>query len=174
MKLTRTTQESRITVLHADAARANTGLPFFDHMLATFLKYAGLKVAIEGKGDLKHHTMEDVALTLGAFVRKATPATCVRYGERVIPMDDALVQSVLDLGGRPFFVGKLPGRLYTHWFRSFATAAECTLHLRVLRGGDRHHITEAAFKATGMALGEALADSGTVFSTKGRIQWEES
>jgi imidazoleglycerol-phosphate dehydratase len=174
MKLTRATQETRVTVLDSDTPRATTGKPFFDHMLVTFIKYSGLKIAIEAKGDLTHHLMEDVALTLGAFVRKVTPATCARYGERTVPMDDALVQAVIDTGGRGWFTGKLPGKLYTHWFRSFATAAECTLHVRTLRGHDRHHLTEAAFKATALALRDALKDSGIVFSTKGRISWEES
>jgi imidazoleglycerol-phosphate dehydratase len=67
----------------------------------------------------------------------------------------------------------LPSRLYTHWFRSFATNAEATLHLRVLRSGDRHHVLEAAFKATGLALRQALRDDGDVFSTKGSVRWSE-
>ena len=96
-----------------------------------------------------------------------------RYGERTIPMDDALVQAVIDVGGRPYFAGKLPSRLYTHWFRSFATASQSTLHLRVLRGDDRHHVTEAAFKAAGLALRQALREGGEVFSTKGSVEWEE-
>lgn len=172
-RLTRTTRETRVTVQSADDARVDTGLPFFDHMLATFLRYADLRVAVEARGDLKHHLMEDVALTLGAFVKQATPATCARYGERTLPMDDALVQAVIDVGGRAYFEGRLPGRLYTHWLRSFASAAECTLHLRVLRGKDRHHVTEAAFKALGLALRDARADAGAVFSTKGRVEWKE-
>lgn len=172
--LIRTTRETRIQISRAAAIRSDTGVPFFDHMLATFSRYAGMPLAIEARGDLRHHLMEDVALTLGAFVRKQTPPTAARYGERTIPMDDALVQAVIDVGGRGYFAGKLPGRLYTHFFRSFATAAECTLHLRVLRGGDPHHVIEAAFKATGLALQQALADSGAVFSTKGAVQWEEA
>ena len=143
-------------------------------MLVTFARYSGLPLEIEARGDLKHHLMEDVALTLGAFLRKRTPATAARYGERTVPMDDALVQAVIDVGGRAFFAGRLPGKLYTHWFRSFATAGELTLHLRVLRGEDRHHVTEAAFKATGLALREALRDDGAVFSTKGTVRWEET
>ncbi len=172
--LERKTKETTVTVALGEAVSIDTGLPFFDHMLATFARYAGLGLVVHARGDLRHHLMEDVALTMGAFVRRLTPATAARYGERTIPMDDALVQAVVDVGGRAYFEGKLKSRLYTHWFRSFATASESTVHLRVLRGGDRHHVTEAAFKALGLALRQALRDDGAVFSTKGSIEWKES
>lgn len=171
--LVRRTQETQVTVSLGAAARARTGKPFFDHMLLVFARYAGLPLDIEASGDLTHHLLEDVALTVGELVRRVTPATAARYGERTIPMDDALVQAVIDVGGRPYFAGRLPSRLYTHWFRSFATASQSTLHLRVLRGDDRHHVLEAAFKATGLALREALREGGEVFSTKGSVAWEE-
>lgn len=171
--LVRRTKETQVKVSLGAAARAQTGKPFFDHMLLAFAHYAGLPLEIDATGDLSHHLMEDVALTLGEFVRRLTPSTAARYGERTIPMDDALVQAVIDVGGRPYFAGKLPSRLYTHWFRSFATASQSTLHLRVLRGDDRHHVTEAAFKAAGLALRQALREGGEVFSTKGSVEWEE-
>jgi len=100
------------------------------------------------------------------------PERAARYGERTVPMDDALVQVALDLGGRAYWRGPLPSALYDHWFRSFATQAGATLHVRVLRGRDRHHVLEAAFKALGLALAQALAESGPVFSTKGAVRWE--
>jgi imidazoleglycerol-phosphate dehydratase len=84
-------------------------------------------------------------------------------------MDDALVHCALDLGGRPYYEGPLPSTLYDHWMRSFSDHARATLHLRVLRGRDRHHIVEAAFKALGLAVRDALVDSGAVFSTKGSV-----
>lgn len=171
--LVRETRETRVRISFGDAPRVDTGLPFFDHMLTAFSTYADLPLHIDARGDLRHHLMEDVALTVGAFVRKKTPMACARYGERTIPMDDAVVQAVLDMSGRPYFRGKLPSRLYTHWFRSFATSAEATLHLRVLAGGDRHHLTEASFKALGLALREALREGGAVFSTKGTVRWTE-
>lgn len=171
--LTRETNETSVRVALDGAPRIDTALPFFDHMLTALAKYAGLGLVIEARGDLRHHLMEDVALTLGSFIRRIAPATAARYGERTIPMDDALVQAVVDLGGRGYFRGALPSRLYTHWFRSFATNAEATLHLRVLRSGDRHHVLEAAFKATGLALRQALRDDGDVFSTKGSVRWSE-
>jgi imidazoleglycerol-phosphate dehydratase len=172
--ITRETRETRVKISLGEAPRIDTGLPFFDHMLTAFSTYAALPLLIEARGDLHHHLMEDVALTVGAFVRKKTPATCARYGEQTIPMDDVLVQAVIDLSGRPYFRGKLPNRLYTHWFRSFATAAEATLHLRVLAGVDRHHMIEASFKALGLALRAALREGeGRVFSTKGSVRWTE-
>jgi imidazoleglycerol-phosphate dehydratase len=85
-------------------------------------------------------------------------------------MDDALVHCALDLGGRPFYEGPLPSRLYDHWMRSFADNARATVHVRVLRGRDRHHVVEAAFKALGLALQDALVESEATFSTKGSVQ----
>jgi imidazoleglycerol-phosphate dehydratase len=87
-------------------------------------------------------------------------------------MDDALVQVVLDMGGRPYYRGPLPSGIYDHFLRSFADNAKATLHVRVLRGTDKHHIIEAAFKALGLALREALVETGTVFSTKGSVTLE--
>ena len=84
-------------------------------------------------------------------------------------MDDALVHVSLDVGGRPYYRGPLPSSLYDHWMRSFADNARTTLHLRVLRGRDRHYIVEAGFKALGLALRDALTESGAVFSTKGAV-----
>ncbi len=154
------------------AAKVHTGKPFFDHMLVTLARYAGLDVHIEATGDLTHHLMEDVAITLGQALARETPATCARFGERTLPMDDALVHAAVDLCGRFYYEGKQPNALYEHFFRSFAEHAGMTLHLRRLRGRDRHHLLEAAFKATGLALRQALVDDGVVFSTKGSISLE--
>ena len=82
------------------------------------------------------------------------------------------MQAVIDVGGRPFYRGPIPSSLYEHWMRSFCDAARFTLHIRVLRGEDRHHIVEAAFKALGLAIRDAARDSGAVFSTKGAIALE--
>ncbi|WP_394830872.1 imidazoleglycerol-phosphate dehydratase [Pendulispora rubella] len=148
----------------------STTLPFYDHMLSTLARYAGLELTLRAKGDLRHHIMEDVALALGHAVRSVAPKSATRYGEKTIPMDDALVQAVIDVGGRAFFVGKLPSRLYTHVLRSFSDALQATLHVRVLRGKDKHHIIEAGFKATGLALRQALSETeGGIFSTKGQV-----
>lgn len=168
----RETRETQIRVaLGGDPARgvADTSEPFLDHMLVTLARYAGFGLAVHARGDLKHHLIEDVGIAVGEAVRAFAPATAARYGERTIPMDDALVHACLDLGGRAWYEGPLPARLYDHWMQSFAVNARATLHLRVLRGRDRHHIVEAGFKALGMALREALAESGAVFSTKGPV-----
>lgn len=151
------------------SASVSTGQPFLDHMLVTFARYSGLDARIEATGDLLHHLIEDVAICVGAALADLLPATAARYGDRTVPMDEALVHCALDLGGRPFYAGTLPSNLYDHWMRSFSDNARATLHLRVLRGTDRHHIIEAAFKALGLAVRDALVDSGAVFSTKGGV-----
>jgi imidazoleglycerol-phosphate dehydratase len=156
------------------ASRIETSVPFLDHMIATFARYAGIGLQLTARGDLTHHVIEDVAITLGAAVAAYAPPTSARYGDRTIPMDDALVQCVLDLGGRPYYRGPLPSSLYDHWMRSFSDNAHATIHLRVLRGTDRHHVVEAAFKALGLALRDALRENGAVFSTKGSVRLEAS
>jgi imidazoleglycerol-phosphate dehydratase len=168
----RKTSETSIRVTMAigtGAADIRTGVPFLDHMMTALARYAGLDLTIEASGDLRHHLIEDVALTVGEALRRVLPATCARYGQRTVPMDEALVEAVLDAGGRPYYRGPMPSSLYEHWMRSFCDAAKVTLHLRVLRGRDRHHIVEAAFKALGFALRQALIDTGAVFSTKGAV-----
>lgn len=156
------------------SVRVATGLPFFDHMLSTLLKYAGVEAELTARGDLSHHIMEDTAILLGEALKRRLPDGAARFGERTIPMDDALVSAVIDVGGRAFFEGELPNRLYTHVLRSFSHALGATLHLRVLRGKDRHHVIEAAFKATGLALRQALSDAGGgVFSLKGAVALHE-
>jgi imidazoleglycerol-phosphate dehydratase len=142
-------------------------------MLVTLARYAGFDLRVHARGDLKHHLIEDVAICVGAAVADLVPQSAARYGDRTVPMDDALVHCTLDVGGRPYYHGPLPSTLYDHWMRSFADNARATLHLRVLRGTDRHHVVEAAFKALGFALRDALVDSGgngAVFSTKGAVK----
>jgi imidazoleglycerol-phosphate dehydratase len=173
--ITRETMETRIRIEirpGAGASEVDTGEPFLDHMLATLARYAGFDLAVTACCDLRHHLIEDVALALGAAVREFAPEGRGRFGDRTVPMDDALVHAALDLGGRPYYAGRLPSGLYDHWMRSFSDEARATLHLRVLRGRDRHHIVEAAFKALGFALREALAERGAIFSTKGAVRQE--
>ncbi len=156
------------------AVTVSTTVPFYDHMLTTLARYAGLELTLLATGDLRHHVMEDVALALGRAVRSITPESAARYGERTLPMDDALVHVAIDVGGRFYFDGDLPGRMYTHALRSFADALGATLHVRVLRGTNRHHVIEAAYKATGLALRQAMSDAGGgVFSTKGAVELTE-
>jgi len=166
---TRETQ-IRLTLNRADDTIAvDTSLPFLDHMLLTWARYAGLGLLVEARGDLRHHLIEDVAIALGAAFKDIVPATAARYGHRVIPMDEALVEAAIDVGGRSYYEGPVPSSLYDHFMRSFAEHSGSTLHLHVLRGTDRHHIVEGAFKALGLAIRDALMDGGGVFSTKGSV-----
>lgn len=173
--VTRESKETKIRlsiVSGTGVATVSTGEAFLDHMLVAFSRYAGVDLEVQATGDLRHHLIEDVAIVLGRAVAAFAPTGCARYGERTVPMDDALVQVVLDIGGRPYYRGPLPSPIYDHFFRSFADNARTTLHVRVLRGRDRHHVVEAAFKALGMALRDALAETGAVFSTKGSVRLE--
>ena len=154
----------------AAAPIISTGEGFLDHMLVTWARYSGLALGVEAAGDLRHHLIEDVAITLGLAVKDHIPQACRRYGHAVIPMDDALVEAAIDVGGRAYYEGALPSNLYEHFLRSFAENAAATLHVRVLRGRDRHHVVEAAIKATALALREALVTTDTVFSTKGVVR----
>lgn len=168
----RETKETRIRVtatVGKGSGSSKTGIPFLDHMMVTLARYSGLDLDISATGDLTHHTLEDVAICVGAALERIVPATAARYAHRVVPMDDALVECALDLGGRPYYRGPLPSSLYDHWMRSFADNAKATVHIRVLRGRDRHHMVEAGFKALGLCLRHALADDGVVFSTKGSV-----
>jgi imidazoleglycerol-phosphate dehydratase len=170
--VTRTTSETTIRcelTRGTGLATVATGQPFLDHMLVVLARYSGLDLSLQATGDLQHHLVEDVAICMGSAVAALLPGTAARYGDRSVPMDEALVQCALDLGGRVFYRGPLPSSLYDHWMRSFSENAKATLHLRVIRGTDRHHVIEAAFKALGFALREAFADSGAVFSTKGAV-----
>lgn len=148
-----------------------TGVRFLDHMMVTFARYAGLDMTLRAEGDLRHHAIEDVAIAMGAAVADLISPSAARYGDCTIPMDEALVQACIDMGGRPYYRGPLPSNLYDHWMRSFADNSKATVHIRVLRGTDRHHIVEGAFKALGMAIRAAMVDTGTgaVFSTKGSV-----
>ncbi len=175
IRVTRETRETRIQLTLdpvPGAGAISTGDAFLDHMLVTLARCAGWTLTLEARGDLRHHLIEDVAIALGAAVLQATPTDATRYAERTVAMDDALVQAVLDAGGRAYYRGPLPGGLWDHWMRSFADAARLTLHVRVLRGRDRHHAIEAGFKALGMALRAALAPAGDVASTKGAVRLE--
>lgn len=170
----RETRETRIRLsVEAGTGTADVATTdrFLDHMLETLARYAGLALTVEAEGDLRHHLVEDVAITLGQALRDITPEQCTRYGDATLPMDDALVHVALDAGGRAYYRGRLPG-LWEHFMRSLADNAAYTLHVRVLRGSDRHHIVEAAIKALGLALRQALAPGDAVFSTKGAVRLE--
>ncbi|MBI2914396.1 MAG: imidazoleglycerol-phosphate dehydratase HisB [Firmicutes bacterium] len=148
-----------------------TGIGFFDHMLASFAKHGLFDLEISASGDLGvdgHHTVEDVGICLGQALNQALGdrGGLGRFGEAVVPMDEALVMVCLDLSGRPYVaydvdvpdqpLGEfLPG-LAGEFFRALAFNARLTLHIRKLAGSDGHHILEAAFKALGRALARGV------------------
>ena len=174
-KLKRETKETQIVAdvrVGSGAARVDVDDRFLAHMVETLARYAGLDIDLEARGDLRHHLVEDVAITLGLALADEVPERATRYGWAQVPMDEALAEAAIDVGGRPYYVGRLPSKLYAHFLHSFATNLGATLHVRVLRGRDRHHRVEAAIKATGLALRQALAEGDAVFSTKGTVELE--
>ena len=174
-KLKRETRETRIVAdvrIGSGEARVDIDDRFLAHMVETLARYASLDIDLEGTGDLRHHLVEDVAIVLGQALADEVPARAARYGWAQVPMDEALAEAAIDVGGRPYYVGKLPSKLYAHFLHSFATNLGATLHVRVLRGTDKHHRVEAAIKATGLALRQALAEGDAVFSTKGSVKLE--
>ena len=179
--INRKTKETRIDVNLGLDGRGHydieTGIRFLDHMLAQLARHGLFDIQVKATGDLhidSHHTAEDVGIVIGRAFNDALGDRqgIRRMGDATVPMDEALVEAALDIGGRPYYVGQLPSKLYAHFLHSFATNLEATLHVRVLRGQDRHHIVEAAIKATGLALREAIKEGDAVFSTKGSVQLE--
>jgi len=168
--------------------RVHTGLGFFDHMLAHIAVHGLFDLVVVARGDLDvdpHHTVEDVALTLGKALDQALGdrAGITRMGSSYVPMDDALAFVAVDLSGRPYAVhdicwdaptvGGLPVTLIPHFLESLAITARANIHARVLYGKDDHHRAEAMFKALGRALDVATSldprRAGAVPSTKGTL-----
>lgn len=188
----RDTAETAVTVeidLNGTGSFDNeTGVGFFDHMLDQLSRHALIDMKIRAKGDLHiddHHTVEDVGIALGKAFTKAVgdKRGIRRYGSCLLPMDDALVRSALDLSGRPYLVWKinLPAstigsfdtELVREFFTAFAMQAGITLHVEMLDGLNSHHIVEATFKSVAKALRMALETdhrkADTIPSTKGTL-----
>lgn len=182
-RLERRTRETCIRLsLGGDALSIRTGEPFLDHFLEQLAFHGDFGLEIQAEEFLPlgdgHHLTEDVAILLGRAFTQALGerSGLARYGQRRLPMDEALADCALDLGGRPHAVLDLPfpvsnlGGLGTenlgHFFRSLAMEARWTIHLSV-RGENTHHMAEACFKALGLALREALAPVEGLRSTKG-------
>ena len=169
----RSTRETKVSVdLDIDGSGkfdVTCDIQFLKHMTETLARYAGFDLRMDASGDNDHHIIEDAAITLGKALRQAMgDAPIQRMGTAIVPMDDALVMSSLDLVDRPYADVDLPDPIYTHYMRSLAMSAGMTIHIVVIRGFDEHHIVEAAFKATGKALAAALSPRGTELSTKDR------
>ena len=188
--VTRRTRETAITVtLTLDGTGetgVQTGIGFLDHLLDALSRHARFDLTLACQGDLQvddHHTAEDCALALGQALDRALGERrgVTRFGTAYAPLDDALARAVIDLSGRPYAdvalglsraaIGGLACENVAHVLRSFATAARLTLHVDVLKGENDHHKAEAAFKATALALKQAVACSGfdDVPSTKGTL-----
>ncbi|HXF36605.1 MAG TPA: imidazoleglycerol-phosphate dehydratase HisB [Actinomycetota bacterium] len=167
-------------------ASAETGLPFFDHMLEQLGTHAGFDLSVRARGDLEvdaHHTVEDVGIALGRALLEALgdKRGIRRFGSVVVPLDEAAVEASLDLSGRPFVVhevdvpaeviGTFDTGLVEDFVRALATEARMTLHVRLRSGRSPHHVVEAEFKAIARALGDAVAPSGRAGtpSTKGTL-----
>ncbi|MEE9251801.1 MAG: imidazoleglycerol-phosphate dehydratase HisB [Thermodesulfobacteriota bacterium] len=190
-KVTRKTSEVEVNVdITLDGAGSydiETGIPFFNHMLAQFAKHGLFDLRIRALGDLQvdhHHTVEDVGIALGEAVSKALgeKSGITRFGDCLLPFDETLVNTAVDLSGRPYFVfnakelsgkvGDFDAELCEEFFKSFSNTLQCNLHIELKYGGNLHHIIEAMFKSVARSLDGAMAldpRSDDVPSTKGRL-----
>ena len=190
-KIRRKTKETAIEVdLNLDGRgtyHIATGVPFLDHMLELFARHGFFDLAVKGSGDFEiddHHTVEDVGLTLGGAFREALgdKAGIRRFGSALVPLDEALVQVVVDLSGRPFLaydvtigqerIGGFDVELVHDFLLAFSNQVGMNLHVRMVSGRNAHHIVEATFKAMARALSDAVAPDPRVrgvLSTKGAL-----
>ena len=190
-KVARKTKETSVEVdlrLAPGEARVETGLPFFDHMLDQISRHGGMALTVKAKGDLEvdaHHTVEDVGIGIGEALRQAVQdkTGLARYGHAVVPLDEALVEAVVDLSGRPHltfnaklpsgkkFIGAYDVDLTQDFLQALVNHARICLHVNVRYGRNLHHVVEAIFKATARALRAATArEAGAGLpSTKGTL-----
>jgi imidazoleglycerol-phosphate dehydratase len=188
-EIRRRTKETDVRVkLDLDGAgrsKIDTGLPFLDHMLELFAKHGLFDLEVTCRGDLEiddHHSVEDIAISVGRALTEALgdKQGIARYGEAIVPMDEALCRAVIDLSGRFYLVyevatrrqkiGNFSVELTEHFWRSLAETAKFNLHIDCLRGRNTHHILEGTFKATARALRKAVERDSRVTgvpSTKG-------
>ncbi len=187
----RDTKETKISLtLDLDGtgrSEIHTGIGFLDHMLEGFARHGLFDLTLHADGDLEvdtHHTVEDIGIVLGKAVREAVgdKQGIVRFGTKILPMDDALILCALDLSGRPYLaydlnldrerVGELETEMVREFFYAVSYAGEMNLHLRQMAGFNNHHLIEAAFKAFAKALDEATRIDeriSGVLSTKGSL-----
>ena len=187
----RKTKETDIRLeLHLDGegrCAVKTGIPFLDHMLELFAKHGLFDLTVQARGDLEvdyHHTVEDVGLVLGQAMRDALAdkVGIRRFGEATVPLDEALVQTVVDLSGRPFLaydvrikqakIGSFDVELIHDFLLALVNQAGMNLHVRMLAGRNPHHIVEATFKGLARALDVATQRDPRVrgvLSTKGTL-----
>lgn len=193
--LERSTSESQISLtVNLDGtgeADVQTGVPFFDHMLTAFARHSLTDLTVRATGDVHidvHHTVEDTGILLGTAILEALgeKTGISRYGDALVPLDDALAQAVIDISGRPYLVhsgepagfefhligGHYTGSMVRHFFEALTLNARLTAHVRLIEGRDPHHIAEAEFKAFARAFRQAKALDPLVIgvpSTKGAL-----
>ena len=176
----RATSESTVEVTvdldGTGRGEVSTGVRFYDHMLLSLAKHSLIDLTVHAEGDVDvgaHHTVEDVAIVLGQALKEALgdKSGISRFGDALVPLDEALAQAVVDVAGRPYVVhegepagqeyvivgGTFVGSLTRHVWESLATNAGLALHVRVVSGRDPHHVIEAQFKAVARALRAAVA-----------------
>ncbi len=194
-KLSRQTSESSVELeLNLDgtgSSEIETTVPFYNHLLTAFSKHSLIDLKVKAKGDTDidvHHTVEDVAIVLGQALKQALgdKSGITRYGDALVPLDEALSRAVVDISGRSYLVhtgepagfeyhligGQFTGSLVRHVFEAIAHNANLTLHINVLAGRDAHHIAESQFKAFARALRKAVEKDSRVTgvpSTKGSL-----
>lgn len=188
---TRKTKETDITLtINLDGTGNNqidTGIPFFDHMLDGFARHGLFDLSVKVSGDLEvdsHHTVEDTGIVLGQALQNAlgTKAGIKRYGYFILPMDETLALSAIDLSGRPYLkydadftvpqLGTLDTEMIREFFYAVSYSGAMNLHLKILEPGNNHHMAEALFKAFGKALDMAVSAEPRikdVWSTKGTL-----
>jgi imidazoleglycerol-phosphate dehydratase len=193
--LSRSTSESSIELsIDLDGtgtSSINSGVPFFDHMLTALSKHSLIDLDVSATGDTHidvHHSVEDIGITFGTALKQALgdKSGISRFGDALVPLDEALVQAVVDVSGRPYLVhtgepvgfehhligGHFTGSMVRHVFEAIAFNAGLTVHITVLGGRDPHHIAEAEFKAFARALRIAIEPDARVSgipSTKGAL-----
>ncbi|MEM0096876.1 MAG: imidazoleglycerol-phosphate dehydratase [Conexivisphaerales archaeon] len=180
----RATKETDISLRIYDkgsfVTTVQTTVPIFDHIVKTMFFYSPFEIMLTAKGDLVHHIIEDVGITVGEAMNKVLGdrAGINRFGSSIVPMDDSLVLVAIDLVRRPYYVGNFPNdtidgistKLFEHFFRSMTFSGQFNLHINIFYGTDPHHYIEASSKAIGMSLGMALErEAGVVRSTKGSL-----
>ena len=190
-KCTRKTKETEIDLaIRLDGQgknRIDTGIPFFDHMLDGFARHGLFALEVSVKGDLDvdcHHTIEDTGIVLGTAIAEALgdKTGIRRYGYFILPMDETLALSAVDLSGRPYLnfqaeftvpsLGGMDTEMVREFFYAVSYSASMNLHLKILDGGNNHHMAEAMFKAFGKALDMAVSAEPRikgVWSTKGSL-----
>lgn len=184
-----TTISVDLTLQGSGNVAVETGLPFFDHMLSQLGRHGGMDLTVSASGDLHvdaHHTVEDVGIVLGETLAEALgdKRGVRRFASIALPLDEALVEVALDLSGRPYLAYEVPlpeqaaplgsppfdPQLAEEFWRAFATAAACTLHVRLVTGKNVHHVLEASFKGVARSLRDAVrVEGGDVPSTKGSL-----